>query len=86
MDSNTLWDIILTCAGGTVLAVVGFIAKSKFLELDRVATLLNQTREQIARDHITRIEYSRDLDKLMERFDIGFLRLEKKIDDIREHR
>lgn len=85
MDNSTLWNIILTCVGGTVLAVIGFIAKSKFSELDRVATLLNQTREQIARDHITRAEYSRDLDKLMERFEVGFLRLEKKIDDIRGH-
>jgi hypothetical protein len=85
MDVSTVWNIILTCTGGAVLAVIGFIAKSKFSELDRVATLLNQTREQIARDHITRAEYSRDLDKLMERFDVGFLRLEKKIDDMRGH-
>lgn len=85
MDNSTVWNVILTSVGMAVLAVIGFIAKSKFSELDRVTVLLNKTREEIARDHITRAEYSRDLDKLMERFDVGFQRLEKKIDDMRGH-
>jgi hypothetical protein len=83
VEGSVLWSTILTSISIAVLAVVGFVAKSKFNELDRVTVLLNQTREQIARDHITRAEYSRDLEKLMDRFDAAFLRLEKKIDDMR---
>ena len=46
----------------------------------RIQILLNKTREEIARDHITRAEVRADLEKIMERFDTGFERLEAKID------
>ncbi len=54
----------------------------KLKEIDRVTILLNRTREEVARDHITRVEYSRDLEKLGDRFEAAFLRLEGKIDEI----
>jgi len=44
--------------------------------------LLNKTREEIARDLITRAEVRQDLEKIMERFDAGFERLEAKIDQL----
>ena len=46
----------------------------------RIQILLNKTREEIARDHITRAEVRADLERIMERFDAGFERLEAKID------
>jgi hypothetical protein len=49
-------------------------------EQPRIQILLNRTREEIARDHITRAEVKQDLEKIMERFDSGFERLEAKID------
>ena len=82
MDSSTLWNIVLTSVSAAIFSVIGFVAKTKFAELDKVATLLSHTREQIARDHITRAEYSRDLEKLGDRFDNAFQRLEAKLDDI----
>ncbi len=63
---------------------MGFMFKSKFEELDRLGILLNKTREEIAREHITRAEVERDLEKLMDRFDAGIARLELKIDDLRK--
>lgn len=72
-----LWNMILTA----LLAVLGVMAKSKFDHIDKIATLLSHTREEIARDNITRSEYSRDLDKIMDRLDAGILRLENKIDE-----
>lgn len=72
------WNTVLTIA----LAIVGFLVKGKFTEIDRVTILLNKTREEVARDHITRAEYSRDLEKLGDRFEAAFLRLEGKIDEI----
>lgn len=75
-----LWNVALS----GVVAVMGFILKSKFEELDRLAILLNRTREEIAREHITRAEVQRDMEKIMERFDAGIARLELKIDDLRK--
>jgi hypothetical protein len=73
-----IWNVILSA----IVAAMGFILKSRFDELDRLCILMNRTREEVARDHITRAEYSRDMEKLGERFDAGILRLEAKIDGI----
>ena len=73
-----VWNIILT---GLVM-MLGFFAKSKFEELERLGILLNKTREEIARNHITRDEVHRDLERLMDRIDEGMHRLEAKIDEI----
>jgi len=50
--------------------------RDKFNEISRLGTLLNRTREEVARDHITRQEFRADMQQLMDRFD----RLELKID------
>jgi hypothetical protein len=71
-----LWNMVLS----GVVAVMGFFLKSKFDELQRLSILLNRTREEVARDHITRAEVRADLDKIREHFDDGFKRLEGKID------
>ena len=71
-----VWNTILS----GVVAVMAVLLKGKFDELNRVGILLNRTREEVARDHVTRAEVSRDLEKLMERLDTGINRLESKID------
>ena len=67
-----LWNIILSGA----VAVMGFLLKGKFDEIDRLSILLNRTREEVARDHITRTEFRADMQQLMDRFD----RLDRKLD------
>jgi len=77
-----IWNVILS----GIVAGMGFMLKAKFDELDRLGILLNRTREEVARDHITRAEVQRDMEKIMERFDAGIARLEHKIDSLRnEH-
>ena len=73
-----VWNVALT----TLVFGMGFFVKNKFVELERIGILLNRTREEVARDHITRAEVKSDLEKIMERFDTGFQRLEAKIDDL----
>ena len=75
MDATLLWNTILT----VLLGVVGFFMASKFKELDRLSVLLNRTREEVARDHITRTEFRQDMKELIERFD----RIEAKIDNLK---
>ena len=50
--------------------------KGKFDELQRIDILLNKTREEVARDHVTREEVQRITDHI----DARFNRLEEKID------
>jgi hypothetical protein len=75
-----IWNIILSA----VVGIMGFLFKAKFDELDRLGILLNRTREEVARDHITRAEVRADMDKIMERFEDGINRLETKIDKLSE--
>lgn len=71
-----LWNVVLSA----IVGVMVFMLKSKFDELNRLSILLNRTREEVAREHITRAEVRQDLDKIREHFDDGFRRLEAKLD------
>lgn len=70
-----IWNVVLTA----IVALLGFVIKEKFAELGRISILLNKTREEVARDHITRSEFRSDMQQLLDRFD----RIERKIDAIR---
>jgi len=71
-----IWNIVLTA----LVAMMGFFLKDKFAELARLGVLLNKTREEIARDHITRAEVRADMEKLVEHVDNRFNRIEVKLD------
>jgi hypothetical protein len=75
-----IWNIILSA----IVAVLGFMVKGKFDELDRISILLNKTREEVARDHVTRAEVNQTLDKLAERIDKSIQRLELKLDEMKK--
>jgi hypothetical protein len=75
-----IWNVLLT----SVVGIMGFLIKGKFNEVDRLSTLLNRTREEVARDHITRAEVRADIEKIMQRFDDGINRLETKLDKMAE--
>jgi hypothetical protein len=70
-----VWNIVLTA----IVALLGFVVKEKFAELSRISILLNRTREEVARDHLTRAEFRADMQQLLDRFD----RIERKIDNLR---
>jgi Tfp pilus assembly protein PilN len=72
-----VWNVVLTA----IVALLGFVIKEKFAELGRISILLNKTREEVARDHITRSEFRSDMQQLLDRFD----RIERKIDAIRAY-
>jgi hypothetical protein len=74
------WNIILT----GIVGVMAFMLKGKFDELGRLGILLNKTREEIARDHVTRSEVNTTIEKLGERFDRAVERLEAKLDSMQK--
>jgi len=70
-------------AGLTVLiGILGYMMHEKFSELARITILLNRTREEIARDSVTKAE----VEKITEHIDQRFNRLEEKIDRLIERR
>ena len=75
-----IWNIVLSA----VVAVMGLLFKGKIDELDRLGILLNKTREEVARDHVTRAEVNVMVDRLGDRFDKAFERLEAKVDEMRK--
>lgn len=77
-----IWNIILSA----IVTGMGFMLKGKFDELARLNILLNRTREEIARDHITRKEVDDRIEKFVAHVDQRFNRLELKLDELRGSR
>ena len=71
-----VWNMVLT----GLVGIMGFLLREKFAELSRLGILLNKTREEVARDHITRAEVRADMEKIVEHVDNRFNRLEQKLD------
>jgi hemerythrin len=75
-----VWNVILTALVG----LMAFLIKSRFDELHRISRLLNKTREEMAKEHVTRREIDDRLDRMVNHFDQRFNRLEAKLDEIRK--
>ena len=75
-----VWNVVLTA----IVGIMGVMLKSKFDEIARLGILLNRTREEVARDHVTRREVDDRFDKFLSHVDQRFNRLEAKLDEIRK--
>ena len=74
-----LWNTALSFISALIL----FWVKSYADEQKRIQILLNRTREEIARDYMTRADVHNDINRVLDRLD----RLDSKIDAlIKEHR
>ena len=68
-----VWNLVLT----TLVGMLAFFLKEKATELSRIQILLNRTREEIAREYVTKAEVHNDINRVLDRLD----RLESKLDD-----
>lgn len=50
VDPHILWDIIITL----IILPAGFLVRSLLAEQRRLDILVNKTREEVARDYVTR--------------------------------
>jgi len=73
-----LWNAVLSA----VLGLVAWVLKEKSEELKRLGILLNKTREEVARDYVTRTEIHADITRVLDRLD----RLDEKLDRLVEKR
>tara|TARA_R110000823_G_scaffold205983_2_gene336773 strand:- start:2505 stop:2738 length:234 start_codon:yes stop_codon:yes gene_type:complete len=76
MEMEVIWSSVLT----GLIGIVGWWAKTLHSELSRVQILLNRTREEMAKEYVTKIDNSATIDRVMVRFD----RLDEKIDRLME--
>ena len=60
------------------VALIGYMMHEKFNDLKRIDILLNKTREEVARDNVTKAE----VDRIVEHIDARFNKLENKIDQL----
>ena len=74
LDVNMAWSAALSL----IVGILTFVAKEKFSELARISILLNKTREEVARDNVTKAEVERITGHIDQRFN----RLEEKIDQL----
>ncbi len=75
---DNIWNIILT----TGLGLLSWVLKEKSDELNRVTILLNRTREEIAKEYVTKVEVHADINCVLDRLD----RLDEKLDRLMENK
>ena len=73
-------DAILNILFAVIISGLGWWIKTQKEELDRVRILLNRTREELAKDYVSKADSNQVLAQIMSKFD----RLEEKIDRLME--
>ena len=68
----TLWNMVLTA----FLGLLGWSLREKSEEINRLQILLNRTREEIAKEYVTKAEVHADINRVLDRLD----RLDEKLD------
>ena len=76
MEMAALLNIVFAA----VISGLGWWIKSQHDEIKRVQILLNRTREEMAKEYVTKADSSQVLSQIMTKFD----RIEEKIDRLME--
>jgi|TARA_Y100000361_G_scaffold13892_1_gene10963 hypothetical protein len=76
LSSYIVWNVVLTL----VVAPVLYAIRSNSAELKRLDILINKTREEMAKEYISRDTFEYDMGKLMKVLE----KLEQKIDRLFE--
>lgn len=72
MGEAIIWNTLLT----GVVAFIGYVLKDKSDEVKRLSILVNRTREEIAKEYVTKAEVHADIGRVLDRLE----RLDQKID------
>lgn len=72
----TLWNFLLT--GG--LGLMSWLARTMWQEQQRLSILLNRTREEIAKEYVTKAEVHADINRVVHRLEA----MDAKIDRLME--
>ena len=78
-----VWNLLTSIILGLVMFMLNSakeLNKELNAEMQRQSILLNKTREEVARDYITKSEVRSDMERIINRFD----KLEEKLDRVIE--
>ena len=78
MEMSAIWNIGLTAGGGFLVLWI----KSHHEEVKRVTILLNRTREELAKEYVTKYDSNQVLGQIMSKFD----KIEEKLDRLVERK
>jgi hypothetical protein len=73
-----LWNVALTGA----LGLVSWFARTMWAEQQRLSILLNRTREEVAKEYVTKAEVHADINRVINRLEA----LDAKLDRLLENR
>lgn len=73
------WNALLSLGVG----FIGWVLKEKSDELARVTILLNRTREEIAKEYVTKVEVHADINRVMNRLEVLDAKLDRLIESNR---
>jgi len=73
------WNTILSL----VVGLITWVLKEKSDELNRVTILLNKTREEVAKEYVTKIEVHADINRVMNRLEVLDAKLDRLIESNR---
>jgi hypothetical protein len=76
MPTEMIWNFILSAG----LGLVSWLLKAAYSELREVQVLLNRTREEMAKEYVTKLELHTDMNRLIFRLEA----LDGKIDRLIE--
>jgi Tfp pilus assembly protein PilO len=65
MEVTALWNAIITLA----LGIIGYLIKGQLDEIKRVTILLNKTREEVAKEYVTKAEVHADINRVISKMD-----------------
>lgn len=78
MEVDMIWSTVLTGA----ISLLAWTFKSKSEEVQRISILLNRTREEIAKEYVTKAEVHADINRIIDRLEA----LDAKLDRLMERK
>ena len=70
------WNTVLSL----LIALLSWVLKEKSAELNRITILLNRTREEIAKEYVTKVEVHADINRVMTRLEVLDAKLDRLIE------
>ena len=71
-----LWNTVLSL----LIGLLSWILKDKSAELSRVTILINRTREEVAKEYVTKTEVHADINRVMTRLEVLDAKLDRLIE------
>lgn len=76
MEYSTIWDIAI----GLLIAVLSWVLNEKSQEIQRLSILVNKTREEVAKEYVTKVEVHADINRVLSRLEIIDSKLDRFVE------